>query len=141
MLPVGYACFRLAGGAPARQLPNAAALCFQPTPPSGISAARTAGTLAPYRRHTHAIHTLETTEAPESLGALHQGRFRSGGQLQESPEYELCQISERKPGVLEELAAERARLLDKETAELERQAQRLAQEIEELAGVAPGRIA
>ena len=53
----------------------------------------------------------------------------------------MCQISERKPGVLEELAAERARLLDKETAELERQAQRLAQEIEELAGVAPGRIA
>lgn len=67
--------------------------------------------------------------------------LESLGELRESPEYELCQISEKKPGVLDELAAERARLLEKETAELEKQAKRLAQEIEELAGEAPTRIA
>jgi len=48
------------------------------------------------------------------------------GQLRESPEFELCQISEKKPGVLDELAAERATLLEKESAELEKQAQQLA---------------
>jgi DNA polymerase-3 subunit epsilon len=36
------------------------------------------------------------------------------GQLRESPEYELCQISMKKAGVLDELAAERASLLEKE---------------------------
>ena len=43
--------------------------------------------------------------------------------------------------MLEELAAERARLLEKESAELEAQATRLGEEIEELSGEAPGRIA
>jgi hypothetical protein len=62
------------------------------------------------------------------------------GQLRESPEYELCQISEKKPGMLEKLAAARASLLEKESVELEKQAQRLAVEIEELAGEAPVRI-
>jgi hypothetical protein len=66
--------------------------------------------------------------------------LESLGQLRESPEYELCQISDRKPGVLDELAAERAAQLEKESAELERQAKRLAQEIEELAGETPVRI-
>ena len=46
----------------------------------------------------------------------------------------LCQISEQKPGVLEELAAERAALLEKESAELEGRARRLAEEIKELGG-------
>ena len=58
----------------------------------------------------------------------------------ESPEYELCQISERKPGVLAELAAERAKLLEKESAELETQAERLAEEITELSGGESARI-
>ena len=62
------------------------------------------------------------------------------GQLRESPEYELCQIIEKKPGVLDELATERASQLEKESAELEKQAQRLAAEIEELAGETPVRI-
>lgn len=62
------------------------------------------------------------------------------GQLRESPEYELCQISEKEAGVLDELAAERASQLEKESAELEKQAQRLAVEIEELAGETPVRI-
>ena len=47
---------------------------------------------------------------------------------------------EQKPGVLEELAAERAALLEKESAELEGQASRLAEDIKELGGAeAPAR--
>ena len=61
-------------------------------------------------------------------------------QLRESPDYELCQISEQKPGVLDELAAERKKLLENESAELEAQASRLADEIKELSGLAPERI-
>jgi DNA polymerase-3 subunit epsilon len=68
------------------------------------------------------------------------GVIESLGQLRESPEYELWQISEKKPGVLNELAAERAKVLEKERAELEQEAERLAGEIEELAGEAPTRI-
>jgi hypothetical protein len=68
------------------------------------------------------------------------GVIESLGQLRESPEYELWQISEKKPGVLDELAAERAKVLAKESAELQKEAERLAGEIEELAGEAPARI-
>ncbi len=68
------------------------------------------------------------------------GVIETLGQLRESPEYELWQISEKKPGVLDELAAERAKALEKERAELEKEAERLAGEIEELAGEAPVRI-
>jgi hypothetical protein len=46
----------------------------------------------------------------------------------------------REPGMLDELAAERASLLEKESADLEKQAQRLAAEIEELSGETPVRI-
>ena len=60
--------------------------------------------------------------------------------LRESPDYELSQISERKPGVLDELAAERAKQLEKESAELEQQAARLAEEITKLSGEAGDRI-
>ncbi len=63
--------------------------------------------------------------------------LESLNQLRESPDYELCQLSEQKPGMLDELAAERARLLEKESAELEKQAERLAEEISELAGAGP----
>ena len=55
-------------------------------------------------------------------------------QLRESPHYELCQLSEKKPGVLDELAAERAKQLEIENAELETQADRLAKEIKRLSG-------
>jgi DNA polymerase-3 subunit epsilon len=68
------------------------------------------------------------------------GVIESLGQLRESQEYALWQISEKKAGVLDELAAERANALEKESAELEKEAKRLAGEIEELAGEAPGRI-
>jgi DNA polymerase III epsilon subunit-like protein len=68
------------------------------------------------------------------------GVIESLGQLRESPEYELWQISEKRPGVLDELAAERAKVLEKERAALEKEAERLAGEIKELAGEAPTRI-
>jgi chaperonin cofactor prefoldin len=60
--------------------------------------------------------------------------IESLNQLRESPDYELCRISEQKPGVLEELAAERKKLLEKESAELRQQAEKLAEEIKELTG-------
>jgi restriction endonuclease S subunit len=44
--------------------------------------------------------------------------IESLNQLRESPDYELCQLSEQKPGLLDELAAERKQLLEKESAEL-----------------------
>jgi hypothetical protein len=52
--------------------------------------------------------------------------------LKESAEFELCGIIEQKPGALDELAAERIRLLEKESGELQRQAGSLATEIAEL---------
>ena len=55
-------------------------------------------------------------------------------QLRESPDYELCQLSEQKPGVLDELAAERKKQLEAEIAELETQAEQLAKEIKRLGG-------
>jgi hypothetical protein len=67
--------------------------------------------------------------------------LESLGRLRESPDYELCRITEQKAGVLDELAAQRAEVLDKESAELEEQANRLAKEIVELGGEIPSRIA
>jgi hypothetical protein len=56
-------------------------------------------------------------------------------ELRESPDYELCQLAEQKPGILDELAAERAKQLEIENAELELQAERLAKEINKLEGL------
>ena len=66
--------------------------------------------------------------------------LESLARLRESPEYELCQIGEHKSGVLDELATERAKLLEKESSELEAQANRFAEEIKELGGGKPSRI-
>jgi prefoldin subunit 5 len=55
-------------------------------------------------------------------------------QLRESPDYELCQLSEQKPGVLDELAVERTKQLESEIAELEKQAEQLTKEIKRLGG-------
>ncbi|MEI6415202.1 MAG: exonuclease domain-containing protein [Pseudomonadota bacterium] len=62
------------------------------------------------------------------------------GTLRESPDYELCRISEQKPGVLVELAKQRAETLDKESAELEAKADKIADEIAALGGEVPSRI-
>jgi DNA polymerase-3 subunit epsilon len=53
-------------------------------------------------------------------------------QLRESPDHELCQLAEQKPGLLDELAAERAKQLEIENAELEKQAEELAMKIKKL---------
>ena len=56
------------------------------------------------------------------------------------PPHVGCYDYYEKPGVLAELAAERAKQLEKESAELETQASRLAEEIKELSGEAAERI-
>ena len=58
--------------------------------------------------------------------------FISGLGFAIGPDYELCQLAEQKPGVLDDLAAERAKQLEIENAELESQAERLANEIKKL---------
>lgn len=55
-------------------------------------------------------------------------------ELRAGPDYELCQLADQKPGVLAERAAERARQLVVEIAELEQQAEQLATEIKKLSG-------
>jgi hypothetical protein len=50
-------------------------------------------------------------------------------ELRTSPDYELCQLAEEKPGILDELAAERAKQLELEIAKLEKQAEELALKI------------
>jgi len=66
--------------------------------------------------------------------------IESLNRLRESPDYELCQISEKKPGVLDELASERAKLLEEESAELEAQASQLEAEIVFVTGEASSGI-
>ena len=66
--------------------------------------------------------------------------IESLNQLRESPDYELCQLSGQKAGVLDDLASERATLLDQESAELEKPAERLAEEIKEWNGQSADRI-
>ena len=55
--------------------------------------------------------------------------------LRASPDYELCQLAGQKPGMLDELAAERAKQLELENAELEKQAEELALKIKAVSGV------
>jgi DNA polymerase III epsilon subunit-like protein len=66
--------------------------------------------------------------------------IESLNQLKESPDYELSLLSVGSPGLLDEVIAERSKLLEKETAELKIQADKLAQEIGELTGEEPSRI-
>jgi DNA polymerase-3 subunit epsilon len=80
-------------------------------------------------RRLHETLQLEIIAVLESLN-----------RLRESPDYELCQLSDKKPGLLDELAAERKVLLEKESAELQQQADRLAEEIRELSGESASRI-
>ncbi len=80
-------------------------------------------------RRLHETLQLEIIAVLESLNSL-----------RESPDYELCQLSEKKPGLLDELVAERKQLLENESAELQQQANKLADEIEELVGIESSRI-
>ena len=81
-------------------------------------------------RRLHETLQLEIIAVLESLN-----------RLRESPDFELCELSAKKPGLLDELAVERKRLLDQEIGQLQQQADKLAEEIKELTGEAPGRIA
>ena len=83
----------------------------------------------------HQLRRLYETLQLEMINVL-----ESLGRLRESPEYELCRISEQKSGMLDELAAQRSELLDKESADLQEQANRLAEELKELGGGESPRI-
>jgi hypothetical protein len=61
-------------------------------------------------------------------------------ELRESPDYELCQLAEQKPGILDELAAERAKQLEIENAELEKQVEELSKKIKKLSGKSAERM-
>lgn len=60
--------------------------------------------------------------------------LESLNRLRESSDYELCQLSEKQPSLLDELIAQRKILLEKETEVLETQADKLGAEIKELTG-------
>ena len=80
-------------------------------------------------RRLHETLKKEMVAATESLK-----------RLRGSPDYELCQLTEQKPDVLDELAAERAKQLEIENEELEKQAETLAKEIKKLSGKSAERI-
>jgi len=60
--------------------------------------------------------------------------IESLNQLKAGPDYELSLVIEKKPGALDQLVAERAKLLEKEITVLETQADKLAQETAGLTG-------
>ncbi len=80
------------------------------------------------------VELAELRRLHESLQLEIIAVIESLEQLKESAEYELCGIVEQRPGVLDELAAERTKLLEQESTELQQQAEKLADEIRELSG-------
>jgi hypothetical protein len=68
----------------------------------------------------------------ESLQVKVSETAESLKELRASSDYELCQLAGQKPGGLDELAAERARQLEIEIGELEKQAAELALKIKNL---------
>ena len=75
------------------------------------------------------LHRLLDTLQLEILTTL-----ESLNDLHESPEFTLCQLSAKKPGLLEEVAAAQALALAAEIAQLQAQAEQLNTEIAELTG-------
>jgi DNA polymerase-3 subunit epsilon len=61
-------------------------------------------------------------------------------ELRASPDCELCRLAEQKPVMLDELVAERAKQLEVEIAELEKQADQLAEKIKLLSGKSVNKI-
>ncbi|MDD5138844.1 MAG: hypothetical protein PHY43_01125 [Verrucomicrobiales bacterium] len=93
--------------------------------------------------------TLDFTDVEElaQLKRLHKTLLKeitavteSLKKLRASPDYELCQLADQKPGALDKLAAERAKQIELEITDLEKQAERLANEIKKLSGKAEGEI-
>jgi hypothetical protein len=68
------------------------------------------------------------------------GLLETLNHLRESPDYELCQLVEKQPGMLDELVEESKKGLESESRDLKTDAAQLAKEIEELTGEAPERI-
>ena len=64
--------------------------------------------------------------------------LESTNRLRESAEYELAQLVEKQPALLDAVAAKRIAALDAELLELKTDAARLAAEIGELTGEAAG---
>jgi len=90
---------------------------------------------------------LEEEEESEQLRSMYEtlqleifNAIEALNQLKESPDYDLFVLIEGKPEMLDDLVTERTKLLEKETTELETQAEKLAQEIAELTGEEPSPI-
>jgi DNA polymerase-3 subunit epsilon len=81
------------------------------------------------------VELAELRRLHESLQLEIIAVIESLERLKESADYELCGIVEQRPGVLDELAAERTKMLEQESAELQQQAEKLADEIKELSGM------
>jgi len=80
------------------------------------------------------VEIVQLRRLHETLQLAIIGVLESLNQLRESSDYELSQLSEKKPTMLDELATERAKLLEQESIELERQSSQLAEEIKEFSG-------
>ncbi|HEV2330463.1 MAG TPA: exonuclease domain-containing protein [Verrucomicrobiae bacterium] len=80
------------------------------------------------------VELAESRRLHESLQLEIIAVIESLEQLRESAEYELCRIMEQRPAALNELTAERAKILEKESMELQLEAEKLADEIKELSG-------
>ena len=80
------------------------------------------------------VELAELRRLHEALQLEIIGVIESLGHLKESAEYELCQIAEQRPSVLDELVAERTKLLELESAKLQQETEKLADEIKELRG-------
>jgi len=80
-------------------------------------------------RRLHEMLQLDIIAVLESLN-----------KLRESPDYELSELVKKKPGFMDELVEERQKRLDSESADLEKEAAKLASEFEELTGESPDRI-
>ncbi|HXI71314.1 MAG TPA: hypothetical protein VNN22_13240 [Verrucomicrobiae bacterium] len=95
-------------------------------------------------QHGWATLDLKDVEELTQLKRLHQALGKEIAavtdllnKLREIPDFELCQIAEQKPGMVEELAAERAKQLEMENVEWEKQADLLAQAIQKLSEKSP----
>jgi DNA polymerase-3 subunit epsilon len=93
------------------------------------------------RRHGWATLDFKEVEEYVQLKRLHgtlqkeiETVVESLKKLRASPDLELCQRADQKPGELDEMARERAKQLELEIADMEMHAEQLAKEIKKLSG-------
>ena len=77
----------------------------------------------------------------ESLEAEIRSVTEAHKRLRESPEFELYALTTQKPAMLDTVAEKQTKLLEKEIAELTREAERLASEVGKLTGNPPPGVA